>query len=125
MASFPVYSAMPTTESTDWASSASISSLVVMPPAAVRRRAVMRSQRQDRVEIGSAHQSFGIDVGVEELTAIRLECLDGVEGGQWQRGLPAVDDDVAAFAVDRGDHPLDADCVGQPLREVEVRAVRP
>jgi len=40
--SFPVYTAMPTTESTPLASSVSTSSCVVMPPAAVTRRAVAR-----------------------------------------------------------------------------------
>ena len=78
------------------------------------------SDRQDGVEIGAAHQPLGVDVGVEELAAVRLERADGLERGQRQGGLPAVDDDVAALAVDRGDHALDADGVGEPLREVEV-----
>ena len=59
-------------------------------------------------------------MGVEELAAIRLERVDRLEGGQRQRGLPAVDDHMAALAVDRGNDSFDADGVGQPLREVEV-----
>src|SRR5260221_9483004 len=47
--------------------------------------------RADRVQVGAAHQPLGIDVGVEELVAIRLERADRVDGGQRQDGFPAVD----------------------------------
>src|SRR5205823_9598488 len=35
--------------------------------------------------------------------------------------FPAVNHDLPAFAVDGGDHLFDADGVGQPLREIQIR----
>ena len=71
------------------------------------------------------HQAFGVDVGVEELAAERLERADRLDRGQRQRRLPAVNDDLAAAAVDGGDDALAADGVGQRLREREIGLRRP
>ena len=112
--------AMPTTESTACASRRSISSCVVMPPAAVTRRVVARRTARMASDVGAAHQAFGVDVGVEELTAERLQGADGIHGPDGEDRLPAVNRDVAAPAVHRGNDLLGADRVGQLLRELEV-----
>ena len=84
-----------------------------------------RANGEDRVDVRAAHQPFGVDVGVEELAAVRLERADGLDGGERQRGLPAVNHDVAAAAVDGGDDALGADRVGERLGELEIGACRP
>src|SRR6266496_1159541 len=76
---------------------------------------------QDGGQAGAAHQTFGVDVGIQELVAVRLQRTDGFDGRERQRGFPAVDDDVAAAAVDRGDHPVAADPLRQRLRELMIR----
>ena len=73
------------------ASSASISSRVVMPPAAVSLSLGRLRDGLDRLHVGALHQAFFVDVGVEELAAVRLERCTASHGGERQRGLPAVD----------------------------------
>ena len=76
--------------------------------------------RQDRVDARAGHQPFGVDVRVQELVAVRLERLDRLDGGQRQRGLPAVNDDVAATAVYGAYHLVPADGVAQRCGELEI-----
>ena len=64
---------MPTTASMPIASSVVDLLRVVMPPAAVTRRDVARAHGADRVHVDAPHQALGVDVGVEELAAERLE----------------------------------------------------
>ena len=85
---------MPTTASMPAASRRSISSHVVMPPAAVTRRAVARADGHDRVHVGALHQPFLVHVRVEELGAVTARARARLDGGDRQHGLPAVDDDA-------------------------------
>ena len=64
---------------------ASISSHVVMPPAAVTRRVGGAADGHDRVHVGALHQPLVVDVGVEELAAVRLERPHGVDRGDRQQ----------------------------------------
>ena len=111
---------MPTTASTPRASSSSISCWVVMPPAAVTRRVGGVAHGDDRLDVRAAHQPLGVDVGVEELVAERLERADRLDGGQRQRGLPAVNHDVAAAAVDGRDDALAPTASRQRFGEHEI-----
>ena len=51
--------------------------------------------------------------------------LHGLDGGQRQRRLPAVDDDLAAAAVHGGDDALGADGVGQLASRSRGSGARP
>ena len=99
--------------------------MVVMPPAAVTSRVVAARTACDRRHVGALHQAFLVDVGVEELAEERLQLANGIDGGERQRGAPAVDDDVAALAVDGGDQPLGADAPGQFAARRPGRSFRP
>ena len=59
------------------ASRQSISSCVVMPPAAVTRRVVAARTARIAVHVGALHQSLAVHVGVEELAEERLERAHG------------------------------------------------
>ena len=71
------------------------------------------------------HKSFGVHVGIEKLVAVRLEDSHRLDGGQWERRLPAVDHDSAAAAVDCSDDTLAADRIAQRLGEREIRFTVP
>ena len=77
-----------------------------MPPAAVTRRAVASRTARMARHVGALHQPLLVHVRVEELVAVGLEAQHRVTARQRQRRLPAVNDHLAALAVDGGDHVL-------------------
>ena len=106
------------------ASSASISSRVVMPPAAVtpvRRRV---ADRLHRIHVDPAHQALGVDVGVEELAAAGLEAPHGLDGADRQSASPAVDDDLRRRASTAAITRSAPHALGHRRRERLVDAVR-
>ena len=94
-----------------------------MPRASTRRSPPARCapHRHDRVQVGALHQPFLVDVRIEELLAERLELPDRLDRGRPRRFLPALDDHLAALAVDRGDDPLGTDRGGEVGGEGEIR----
>ena len=75
----------------------------------------LRSAR-DGGHVGPSHEPFEIHVRVEELAEERLELRDGLGRRQVERRAPAVDDDLPAAAVDRGDQAIRPDPVAQTRR---------
>src|SRR5262245_49707029 len=75
---------------------------------------------QEGWDVGAAQGLFGLDVGAEELSAKRLQRPHRFDGGHGERRLPAVNHDLAAAAVDGGDHAVCADRVSKFLRELEI-----
>ena len=55
------------------ASSAWMSSIVVMPPAAVISMRGGGAQAAEPVEVGALHHAFLVDIGAEEAGAVRLQ----------------------------------------------------
>ena len=91
-----------------------------MPPAAVTRRDVASRTARDRGHVRPLHQAFAVDVRVEELAGERFERAGGVRRRDVERGAPAVDDDLAAAAVDGRDEPVARDSVSDAARQVQV-----
>src|SRR5262249_13651373 len=79
----------------------------------------------DGGDVRALHQPFRVHVRVEELVAVGFERADRLGRRERQGRLPAVDDDVPAPAVDRGDDALAADRIGQRSREGEIGCTVP
>ena len=92
---------MPSAEWIFIASSARISSRVVIPPAAVISCVVRRAQAAKPIEIRALHHAFFVDIGAEEAAAVRLELADDVFGGVVRRFAPALHDDAAVLGIER------------------------
>ena len=111
---------MPTTASTPRRSSASTSSRVVTPPAAVTRRAVASlTARMAAMSVPCISPSLSTCV-YRNSPQYGFERLDRIDRRDRQRRAPAVNHDPAALRVDGRDHPIEPDRVAQRLGEVEL-----
>ena len=81
--------------------SARMSSIVVMPPAAVISCLRGGAQTPEPIEIGALHHAFFVDVGAQESAAEGLQPADHFFGGEIRRLLPALDHDLAVFRIER------------------------
>src|SRR6476659_4369809 len=78
------------------------------------------SHGQNCFKIGAAHQAFGVDMRVEELTAERLQGANRIDRPYREDRFPAVNRDMTAATVHRGDDLLGADRIRELFRKVEV-----
>ena len=93
-------------------SSATISSIVVTPPAKVSDPLDAFTQRGCGGKVDAAEHSFALDVGVKKARAVRLQTRGALGRGFTRRATPSVDGDVSVARIERNEH-----AIARELRE--------